>query len=99
VTPDGRFAYTANTGSGSVTGYAVGFDGSLARLTANGVTGVTGSGSAPADMALSRGGAFLYVRNGGVNTIRGFFVAPNGQLVVTNTLSGLPEGAAGLAAR
>jgi 6-phosphogluconolactonase len=99
VTPDGRFAYTANTGSGSITGYAVGFDGSVARLAANGVTGATGSGSAPADLALSRGGSFLYVLNGGVNTIRGFFVAPNGQLVVTNTISGLPDGAAGLAAR
>jgi 6-phosphogluconolactonase len=99
VTPDGRFAYTANTGSGSVSGYAVGFDGNLARLNNNGVTGSTGNGSSPADMALSRGGAFLSVRSGGVNTIRSFFVAPNGQLVVLGTLSGLPAGGAGLAAR
>jgi 6-phosphogluconolactonase (cycloisomerase 2 family) len=99
VTPDGRFAYTANTGSGTVSGYSVGFDGNLARLDANGVTGVTGDGSAPADMALSRGGQFLYVRSGGVNTIRAFFIAPNGHLVVTSTVSGLPAGGAGLAAR
>jgi 6-phosphogluconolactonase len=98
VTPDGRFAYTANTGSGSITGYAVGFDGTVARLDGNGVTGATGAGSSPADMALSRGGQFLYVRNGGVNTIRGFFVSPNGNLVVIGTLSGLPPGGAGLAA-
>jgi hypothetical protein len=50
-------------------------------------------------MALSRGSQFLYVRNGAVNTIRAFFVAPNGHLVVTSTVSGLPVGAAGLAAR
>ncbi len=99
VTPDGRFAYTANTGSGSISGFAVGFDGGVARLDNDGVTGVTGAGSAPADMAISRGGQFLYVRNGGVNTIRGFFVAPNGHLVITGTLSGLPASAVGLAAR
>ncbi len=99
VTNDGRFAYTANTSSASVTGYTVGFDGSLARLDASGVTGVTGDGSSPADMALSRGSQFLYVRNGGVNTIRGFFVAPNGHLIVATTLSGLPASAAGLVAR
>jgi 6-phosphogluconolactonase len=99
VTSDGRFAYTTNTGSGTISGYAVGFDGTLVRLDGDGVTGVTGAGSAPADMALSRGGQFLYARNGGVNTIRAFFVAPNGHLVVASTLSGLPASAAGLAAR
>jgi 6-phosphogluconolactonase len=99
VTNDGRFAYTANTGSGSITGYAIGFGGDLTRLTADGRTGVTGDGSAPADMALSRGGQFLYVETGGTHTVAGFFVAPNGHLVPLNSVSGLPPGAAGLAAR
>lgn len=99
VTLDGRFAYTANTGSGTISGFAVGFDGSLSRLDANGVTATTGNGSAPADLALSRGGQFLYVRSGGVDTIRGFVVAPNGRLAVVSTLSGVPDSAAGLVAR
>jgi 6-phosphogluconolactonase (cycloisomerase 2 family) len=99
VTNDGRFVYTTNTGSGSVTGYAVGFGGDLTRLDADGRTAVTGEGSAPADVALSRGGQFLYVENGGTHTIAGFFVAPNGRLVSLSSVPGLPAGAAGLAAR
>jgi hypothetical protein len=45
VTNDGRFAYTANAGSGSVSGLAIAFDGSLRLLDADGQTGVTGAGS------------------------------------------------------
>src|SRR5262249_48798060 len=36
VTPDGRFAYTTNTGSGSISGYRVAFDGELALLNGDG---------------------------------------------------------------
>jgi 6-phosphogluconolactonase len=61
VTPDGRFVYMTNTGSGSITGYEVGFDGEVTILDANRRTGVTGNGSASIDMALSRGGHFLYI--------------------------------------
>src|SRR5437867_7368069 len=46
VTKDGRFAYTTNTGSGSVSGYRIAADGRLALLDADGVTGVTGLGTA-----------------------------------------------------
>jgi 6-phosphogluconolactonase len=99
VTNDGRFAYTTNTGSGSITGYSIGSDGDLTRLDADGRTGVTGDGSAPADMALSRGEHFLYVENGGTHTIAAFFVAPNGRLLPLSSASGLPAGASGLAAR
>src|SRR5262249_30202318 len=50
ITPDGRFAYATNTGSGTVTGYRVGRDGELVRLD-GGVTGTTGG--APIDAGVS----------------------------------------------
>ncbi|MCA9726213.1 MAG: beta-propeller fold lactonase family protein, partial [Candidatus Eisenbacteria bacterium] len=41
VTPDGAYAYTANTGSSTVTGLSVGPGGEIALLDADGVTGET----------------------------------------------------------
>src|SRR5260370_646750 len=53
VTARGSYAYTTNTGSGTVTGYRVLRGGDLQPLTTSGATGVTGSGSGPTDAALT----------------------------------------------
>jgi 6-phosphogluconolactonase len=97
ITPDGRYAYTTNTGSASISGYRVGRDGSLSLLDADGVTGTTGPG--PIDMALTRGGRFLYSLNSGDGTISGFRVRFDGSLTPIGGASGLPGAANGLAAR
>lgn len=60
VTNNGKYAYASNTGSGSISGFAVGNHGSLDLLNADGVTGVTGG--APTDMSMSSNSKFLYVR-------------------------------------
>jgi 6-phosphogluconolactonase len=99
VTPDGRFVYTTNTGSGSITGYEADFDGTLTILNADGRTGVTGNGSTPIDLALSRGGHFLYDLNSGTHTIGAFFVTHTGALIRLTFTGGLPASANGLAAR
>jgi 6-phosphogluconolactonase (cycloisomerase 2 family) len=97
VTGNGRFAYTTNTGSGSISGYGVSHDGELSLLDADGRTGVTGPG--PIDMALSRNSRFLYSLNSGDNTITGFRVEGDGSLSPIGGMAGLPGGATGLAAR
>lgn len=97
VTPNGRFAYVTNTGSGSISGYRIGFDGELELLDADGQTGVTGGG--PIDLALTDSGRFLYSVNGGTNTIGAFRVHSDGSLTALPFVSGLPAGANGLAAR
>jgi 6-phosphogluconolactonase len=97
VTDDGRFTYTTNTGSASISGYRVGRDGELSLLDADGVTGATGPG--PIDMALSRGSRFLYSLNSGDGTISGFRVGDDGGLTSIGGASGLPNAANGLAAR
>lgn len=41
LTPNGHYAYVTNTGSGTVSGFAIGHDGLLTRLDADGVTAMT----------------------------------------------------------
>jgi 6-phosphogluconolactonase (cycloisomerase 2 family) len=97
VTRNGRYAYTANAASGSISGFRIGHHGALTMLNADGRTGVTGDGSGPADMALSHNSQFLYVRNGRIGTIGAFAVSSDGSL---QPLSGatIPAGVVGLAA-
>ena len=68
VSHDDRFTYTTNAGSGTISGYRVGFDGSLALFDANGRTGDTDKDSGPLDMAFSNDGRNLYTLNGQSDT-------------------------------
>jgi 6-phosphogluconolactonase len=98
VTRNGRFAYASNTGSGTISGYAVAPDGRLTLLDPDGVTGITGVGSSPTDMTVSENGRFLYSRNGN-GTISVFRVNANGSLTPLSGVGGLPAGATGIAGR
>jgi 6-phosphogluconolactonase len=96
---DGRFVYTANAGSGSISGFRVGPHGSLALLDVGGLTGMTGNGSHPTDMAQSRDGRFLYSLNNGNGTVSAFRVQPDGSIESLMVINGLPTSTAGLAGR
>lgn len=98
VTNNGRFAYTSNTGSGTISGYAV-HGGALTLLDADGRTAVIGPGTAPTDLALSRNSRYLYALNSGNHTISAFAVDGDGSLEAVATTGGLPASANGLAAR
>jgi 6-phosphogluconolactonase len=74
-------------------------NGELTILNANGRTGITGTGSTPIDMALSRSGHFLYTLNSGTHTIGAFLVTHSGALIRLAFTGGLPSAANGLAAR
>jgi 6-phosphogluconolactonase len=80
ITKDGRFAYTANAASGSISGYAVAANGALTLLTADGRTGVTGDRTTPLDMDVSRNSRFLYVLEGATGSIMGFEIGRDGSL-------------------
>jgi 6-phosphogluconolactonase len=97
LSPNGRFVYTANAGSGSISGFAVDREGNLTLLGTDGRTGVTGSGSHPTDMAFSGNGRFLYSLNNGNGTIGAFHVKADGSLDALPGLSGLPTISSGLA--
>src|SRR6266849_559043 len=56
VSNDGRFAYTANAASASVSGYSIDPDGALALLDSDGKTAMTAPG--PVDEAMSGNGRY-----------------------------------------
>lgn len=97
VTRNGRFAYTTNTGSGSISGYSINHNGQLTLLDADGRTAVTGAGSAPIDLALSLDNV-LYSLDSGDHKISAFQVHADGSLEPLGSVPAPPT-ANGLAAR
>jgi 6-phosphogluconolactonase (cycloisomerase 2 family) len=97
ITGNGRFAYTSNTGSGTISGYRLSGAGALTLLDADGVTATTMA--VPIDLALTRNDRFLYSLDSGAGAISAFRVKADGSLAALAGASGLPAGANGLAAR
>jgi 6-phosphogluconolactonase len=96
ISQNGKFAFTTNTGSGTISSLAIG---ARARLTlADAVAGVTGPGSAPQDASFSPGGRFLYVRNNG-GSVAAFRVEAEGGLTHLDDFGPLAAGANGIAVR
>lgn len=97
TTPDGRYAYTTNTGSGTITGFSIGTNGALTRMRPDGVSGSTGAMSMPLDMAYADG--YLYALTAGDRGIHVFRVESDGSLTAQNNLVGaFPVSVTGLAA-
>ncbi len=95
TTENGRYAYVTNTGSASVSSFAIGRTGTVTLLS--GVAGTTGD--TPIDAALSRGSRYLYALTAGSHGISAFHVTSKGALVALPGATGLPVGAVGLAAK
>jgi 6-phosphogluconolactonase (cycloisomerase 2 family) len=89
VNNSGRFAYTANAGSATITGFSVAANGALSLLTSTGVTGDLGAGAQPLDLDMSRNGNFLYVMKNGTGTIGAFAVGGDGGLTPLADTPGL----------
>jgi 6-phosphogluconolactonase len=96
ISKNGKYAYTTNAGSGSISSYRIGKKGDLTLLEAQ--VGLTGTGSSPIDMAISNNGQFLYALNSGASTISAFRVQADGGLVLLGEVN-TPDGAVGLEAR
>jgi len=98
VSKDGKYVYTTNAGSGTVSGYRISRDGSVELLNSDGVTASTGAGSHPIDLNFSNDGKFLYVLANGAPTIAGFRFNSNGSLTSVGTI-GASTTYSGLAVR
>lgn len=100
VDPSGRYAYTANAGGSSISGYAIGSNGSLTLITPGGRTGDLGAGAQPLDIDFGGNGRFLYVLENGRGAIGGFAVNNDGTLTALPDTPGLfaQAGFMGLAA-
>ena len=96
VTDDGKYAYTANAGSNSVSGYAIAKNGAISLLNAGGATAATDAH--PVDLALSDGSHFLYALANGAGTIDAYRVNGNGSLTPLGSAGSLPVNGTGLVA-
>ncbi|MGE5249630.1 MAG: lactonase family protein [Bacteroidota bacterium] len=90
---NGKFAYTTNAGSASISSYRIARNGSLTLM--NPVAGVTGAGAV--DMAFSGSSSFLYALGSAGHTISMFAMQAGGSLAALGSI-GVPAGVAGLAA-
>jgi 6-phosphogluconolactonase (cycloisomerase 2 family) len=100
LTGNGRYVYTGNAGSASISGYSVAQDGSLSLLDPSGISGTTGAH--PADLAMSINSRYLYSLNitNSTQSISAFGINSDGSLSpVAGINGGLPPSAVGLAAR
>ena len=91
---DERFAYTANAASNTLSGYAVGHDGRLTLLDADGITATTGGH--PTDLTAGPGQE-LFSLAAGTGEIDAFRTGGNGELTRTDTATGVPSSATGIA--
>lgn len=98
VSNNGRYAYSTNGGSGTISGVRVGFRGHLELLDDDGVTGDTGAGSTPLDAAFSHNGRYLYVLSAGLSEVSAFRQNADGSLTALPGAGGLPANANGMAA-
>ncbi len=96
VTHDGRFAYTANAGSSSISGYSLAWDGALHLLGVNGITGNMGQNAKPLDMALDQS-QHLYAIDAANRVIDGFAIGEKGSLTPVTSATG-PSTLVGVAA-
>lgn len=96
-TPNGRFAYTANKGSGSISLYRVSRQG-LLSLVAGAAADTGGAFSGPIDMAVTPSGKFLYVLVSFSRILQGYRIEDDGTLMRVATFDGLPLTAQGIVA-
>lgn len=99
ITKNGRYAYTANFGSGTISSYAINSDGTVALI--NGKAAFLGALSQPVDLAQTANSHYLYLLLRGSGAVAAFTVSTDGSLHQLGvTTGGLPvaDGASGLAA-
>ncbi|MEO6333640.1 MAG: beta-propeller fold lactonase family protein [Pyrinomonadaceae bacterium] len=99
ITSDGRYAYTSNFASGTISSYR--FDASGALTLINGAAASLGDTTQPVDSDFSGDGRFLYQLLRGAGAVAAFRIENNGSLSPLGVVAGgLPagDGASGLAA-
>jgi 6-phosphogluconolactonase (cycloisomerase 2 family) len=96
ISNNGKYAYTTNAASGTISSYRIAEDGTLTLL--NPTAAVIGAGSSPVDMAFSNNGSTLYALANGAHSISIFQMNADGGLSAQGTIA-VPVGVVGLAAR
>ncbi|QHS53975.1 lactonase family protein [Edaphobacter sp. 12200R-103] len=92
ITPDGKYVYTSNAGSDSISGFAIGKDGTLTPLGST-VVGNNPAGSTNLDIAVSADGKYVYTLNSNAGNIGMFRIEDNGTLTHLGEAGDLPKSA------
>jgi 6-phosphogluconolactonase (cycloisomerase 2 family) len=95
INKNGKYVYATNTGSNNISSFNINNSGSLSVLNAVAAP----SDMSPIDADMSSNAKYLYVLNAMSNSITAYSAAGDGGLSKMQTVTGLPGGASGLAAR
>jgi 6-phosphogluconolactonase len=95
ISGNGKYAYTTNAGSGSISSYRIGHNGAISLQDSR--AGDTGDGSKPIDMAFSHNSQNLYALNSGTHTVSIFGAHGDGSLSSVGSVA-IPASASGIAA-
>ncbi|HMF54222.1 MAG TPA: beta-propeller fold lactonase family protein [Edaphobacter sp.] len=90
ITPDGKYVYTSNSGSDSISGFAIGKDGTLTPIGAT-IVGNNPAGSHNVDIAVSADGEYVYTINSDSGNIGMFRIEENGVLTSLGQAGELPK--------
>lgn len=96
-TPDGRFAFVSNTGSGTLSSYYVSQTGEL-TLAEEVAADTGGPKSVPIDFSITNSGKYLYVLSSLIGTIQGYRVEHDGTLTHVSSTIGFPISVQGIVA-
>jgi 6-phosphogluconolactonase len=92
ITPDGKYVYVSNAGSGNVSGFAIGQGGALSPIAST-VVGTNPNGATNLDIAVSGDGKYLYTLDSAIGVISIFAINSNGTLTSLGEIEGLPKSA------
>lgn len=90
ITPDGRYVYTSNSGSDSISGYAMDKNGTLTPIGST-VVGNNPPGSHNVDIAISADGKYVYTINSDSGNVGMFRIEDNGALTSLGQAGDLPK--------
>ncbi|MDQ2844750.1 MAG: beta-propeller fold lactonase family protein [Acidobacteriota bacterium] len=88
LTPNGEFAFTANSASSTVSAFAIGSSGNITAVAGT-VVATLPAGTTDIDTAVSQDAKYLYTLNSGTGTVGIFAVQQDGTLKLTGLASGL----------
>jgi 6-phosphogluconolactonase len=90
VTPNGKWVYTSNAGSSTISGFTIGANGSLTALPGT-IVGTNPTGATNLDIAITADSKYLYSLDAKVGMLSIFGIQSDGSLTNLGTVSGLPQ--------
>lgn len=92
ITPDGKFVYASNSGSGTIAGFSIGKGGALTPIGST-LVATLPEGSTNLDIAVSGDGKYLFTLNSGGGSVGVFAIQNDGSLESLGEIPGVPKSA------